>query len=63
MKRKITKSTTTDNIIGFLWALLVFGTFTYLIFWREASGWWYLLAGALSYTSVWHEKIEEETIN
>jgi hypothetical protein len=31
-------------ILKFVWAAAVLGTCTYLVFWKEASGWWYLLA-------------------
>ena len=31
-------------ILKFVWASVVLGTCTYLVFWKEASGWWYLLA-------------------
>jgi hypothetical protein len=29
-------------IVGFLWNILIFTTFTYLIFYKGQSGWWYL---------------------
>jgi len=30
-----------------LWDVLVFGTTTYLVFWKDHSGWWFVLAVAL----------------
>lgn len=36
------------EVCGFLWAILVFGTCTYVVFWLSQSGWWYLLAMILS---------------
>lgn len=27
-----------------LWDFIVFGTCTYVVFWLDQSGWWYLLA-------------------
>ncbi len=31
-------------LASLIWDLAVFGTCTYLVFWRDHSGWWYLLA-------------------
>lgn len=31
-------------LCGFIWKMTVIGTCTYLVFWRDHSGWWYLLA-------------------
>lgn len=61
MKRKTTKSTTLDNLLGFIWSAGVLCGTTYLVFWRGESGAWYLLALILMSVSVYHEKIEEET--
>jgi hypothetical protein len=36
-------------LVSALGDVLVFGTATYLIFWRDRSGWWFLLAVALTY--------------
>lgn len=32
------------GILRFIWFIVVYGTCTYLVFWKDASGWWYLLA-------------------
>ena len=31
-----------------LWDFAVFGATTYLVFWREQSGWWFILAVLLT---------------
>lgn len=33
-----------ENILLMLWYIVVFGTFTYLIFWKGQSGAWYIFA-------------------
>ena len=52
------------TFIHLLWDVLVFGTCTYVVFWLNQSGWWYLLAlliasGLPSYKS-YLDKNEEE---
>jgi membrane protein YdbS with pleckstrin-like domain len=44
MKKTIKKSTQLDNILGFTWALIIVIGCTYIVFWKGASGWWYLMA-------------------
>lgn len=34
---------------SFLWDILVFSTTTYVVFWKDRSGWWFVLAMALTY--------------
>jgi hypothetical protein len=34
----------TCEVCGLVWATLVMGTCTYVVFWLDHSGWWYLLA-------------------
>jgi hypothetical protein len=31
-------------VCSYLWATLVLGICTYLVFWKDHSGWWYVLA-------------------
>lgn len=31
-------------LCSYAWGALCLGACTYLVFWREQSGWWYLLA-------------------
>ncbi len=61
MKKTIKKSTQLDNIMSFIWAIGIIGGCTYLVFWKEASGWWYLLALLLCSADVYYykETIEE----
>jgi hypothetical protein len=33
-----------DSILGFLFSITVTLMFTYLIFWKNRSPWWYLMA-------------------
>lgn len=45
-------SANTALLIAFLvrttWIVAVFGVTTYLVFWKDASGWWFLLAVLLT---------------
>lgn len=56
MKKEIKKSSQLDNIIAFIWAILVIGTFTYLIFWKNESPWWYIFACLLLCVDVYYYK-------
>lgn len=40
-------------LVNFAWTVLVVGTTTYLVFWKDHSGWWYLLALALIQSDVY----------
>ena len=40
-----------DSILLIIWCMFVVGGCTYLVFWMDASGWWYLLAILLIGTS------------
>jgi hypothetical protein len=33
-----------DNVLVIIWCMFIVGGCTYLVFWMNASGWWYLLA-------------------
>jgi hypothetical protein len=35
---------TLHTLIAAIWTLTIIGGCTYLVFWKDASGWWYLLA-------------------
>jgi hypothetical protein len=48
-------SKNTANIIRFVWNLLMFGFFSYLVFWKGQSGWWYLFMLVL-----WMKREEQE---
>ena len=56
MKKKVTTSTTGDNIICFLWAIFVLTDVSYLVFWKGISAWWFILIALLLSASVWHRK-------
>ena len=32
------------EIMCMIWNIIILGTTTYLVFWKNASGWWFLLA-------------------
>jgi hypothetical protein len=38
-------------LCAYLWAAACIGVCTYLVFWRDHSGWWYLLATFLGSNS------------
>jgi hypothetical protein len=40
-----------DSLIVFLWVMFLIGGCTYLVFWKDASGWWYVLAILLASTA------------
>lgn len=54
----------------FAWCVLVFGTCTYLVFWRDHSGWWFLLAlllcngstsnNAAKIRGTWRKEMEDD---
>lgn len=60
MKKKITTSTTFDNILGFLWSVFVLTGGCYLVFWKGISAWWFVLIVLLLSVNVWHKKEEYE---
>lgn len=60
MKTTTTESTTLDNIIGFIWAIVIVFGCSYLVFWKEESPWWFLLALLLLNVSVYHKKVVQE---
>ena len=35
-------------VCRFFWCVLVWGTCTYLVFWKGNSGWWYVLASLIT---------------
>lgn len=43
------------DICSLIWIVAVFGACTYIVFWKDASGWWYALALliASSWTCKW----------
>lgn len=61
---------TAYTILSWAWCILVFGTCTYLVFWKDHSGWWYLLAlilaggstanGAAKIKGTWRKEMEED---
>ena len=61
MKRVIKKSSQLDNVLSFLWAVVIIVGCTYLVFWKGVSAWWYVLALALLNVDVYYykETIEE----
>lgn len=38
-------------IVAFLWDIIVYGTVTYLVFWKNNSGFWFFLAVILTSAS------------
>ena len=46
-------------LIAFAWDVLVFGFFSYIVFWRGRSGWWYVLAAALTYTPTLYKALHK----
>lgn len=61
MKKTIKKSTQLDNILCLIWALIIIVGCTYIVFWKGASAWWYVLALALASGDLYYykETIEE----
>lgn len=60
MKTQVIESTTIDNIIVLLWAVFIISGCSYLVFWRNESGWWFILAILLLSASVYHKKVTTE---
>jgi len=55
-----TTTRTTNNlglILEFLWAIIILGGITYLVFWKDASGWLYL-GLLLANTSINSKKVD-----
>ena len=52
-------------IAKFLWYALIFCVFTYIIFWKDASGWWYLfmllIGGDLRSEKELHEGSQDDS--
>ena len=46
-------------ILSALWDVAVIGCTGYLVFWRGHSGWWFVLAGMLTYTPTLFKALEK----
>mgnify|MGYP001600625987 CR=1 FL=1 len=49
-------------ILVLMWDVLVWGTWTYLVFWCGASGWWALLALLLTHTETLYKVLKRRFI-
>jgi hypothetical protein len=54
---------TIDRILNFIFSMVVFLMFTYLIFWKDRSAWWYVLAVFFIYlfNDDWYPNQNQET--
>jgi hypothetical protein len=54
-------SKTVCHLCDLVWSLTIVGACTYLVFWRNESGWWYVLAVLLA--SAWRCNTEGDLEN
>jgi hypothetical protein len=46
-------------LLSVVWDVLVFGVVTYVVFWRDRSGLWFVLAFILTYTSTLYKVLRK----
>lgn len=59
-KKTIRETNTVGIVLEFLWAVLVIGGCAYLVFFKGASGWWFVLAVIIAQASISTKKTEYE---